>query len=74
MAPAWTTARRSARGISIFATANASSSAASNPVSPEIAGRMIGNGEYVGDYSVTKIEARRVELHGPEGSFWISLP
>jgi hypothetical protein len=47
MAPAWTTARRSARGISIFAAANASSSAASNPVSPEIAarsGRMIGNG------------------------------
>ncbi len=37
-------------------------------------GRMIGIGEYAGAYAVVKIETRRVELRGPEGSFWLGLP
>ncbi|MEO8502625.1 MAG: hypothetical protein ABI609_01900 [Acidobacteriota bacterium] len=35
--------------------------------------KMIGIGEYAGSCSLTKIEAHRVELHGPDGTFWIEL-
>ena len=35
--------------------------------------KMIGIGEYTDGCSLTKIEAHRVELKGPDGTFWIEL-
>lgn len=36
-------------------------------------GHVVGIGEYVEDCAVARVEPRRVQLHGADGTFWIEL-